>query len=268
MRLMQTVAARVAPERTGPGPRERPRPRRGGAAGDRPPAPSPLPRRAVSPATRGDRGAHPPDAGAMTGEAAPRTRRLRVGRGARRGARDRSSRRWSTTAWAAWRGARSPTSAGSSRRSGSTSRRSRSASTRPSTGRRSRRCARDASADPDLEVAAGVTLGEVLATFRAIARLQARFGVDACRRYVISFTTSPDDVAAVLELARIAAQPEPFGRPVPALADLPAGAAGPRRRAPARERGRPRGRDGAARRPARRRRLPRPPPGAAATPRR
>ncbi len=77
------------------------------------------------------------------------------------------------------------------------------------------------SPDPDLEVAAGVTLGEVLATFRAIARLQARFGVDACRRYVISFTTSPDDVAAVLELARIAAQPEPFGRPVPALADLP-----------------------------------------------
>ncbi len=79
-----------------------------------------------------------------------------------------------------------------------------------------------AAPDPDLEVAAGVTLGEVLATFRAIARLQARFGVDACSRYVISFTTRPDDVAAVLELARIAAQPEPFGRPVPALADLPA----------------------------------------------
>ena len=76
-------------------------------------------------------------------------------------------------------------------------------------------------ADPDLEVAAGVTVAEVLATFRSIARLQARFGVEACRRYVISFTTSPDDVAAVLELARLAAEPEPFGRPVPALADLP-----------------------------------------------
>ena len=63
---------------------------------------------------------------------------------------------------------------------------------------------------------------EVLATFRAIARIQARLGVEACRRYVICFTTSPDDVATVLELARRAAEPEPFGRPVPALADLPA----------------------------------------------
>ena len=76
-------------------------------------------------------------------------------------------------------------------------------------------------AGPDAEVAAGVTVAEVLATFRAIARLQARFGVEACRRYVISFTTSPDDVAAVLELARRAAEPEPFGRPVAALTDLP-----------------------------------------------
>ena len=42
---------------------------------------------------------------------------------------------------------------------------------------------------------------------------------------MISFTTSPEDVAIVLELARRAAEPEPFGRPVPALADLPAGAA-------------------------------------------
>jgi phosphoenolpyruvate carboxylase len=78
-------------------------------------------------------------------------------------------------------------------------------------------------ADPETEVAAGVTLAEVLATFRVIARLQARFGIEACRRYVISFTTSPDDVAAVLELARRAAEPEPFGRPVPALADVPPG---------------------------------------------
>ena len=76
-------------------------------------------------------------------------------------------------------------------------------------------------AGPDHEVADGVTLAEVLATFRSIARLQARFGVEACRRYVISFTSSPDDVAAVLELARLAAKPEPFGHPVPALADLP-----------------------------------------------
>jgi phosphoenolpyruvate carboxylase len=78
-------------------------------------------------------------------------------------------------------------------------------------------------ADPETEVAAGVTLAEVLATFRVIARLQARFGTEACRRYVISFTTSPDDVAAVLQLARCAAEPEPFSRPAPALDDLPPG---------------------------------------------
>ena len=82
----------------------------------------------------------------------------------------------------------------------------------------------DAGAGPDEEVAGGVTLGEVLATFRTIARLQARLGVAACQRYVISFTTRPDDVTTVLELARRAAEPEPFGRPVPVLADLPAAA--------------------------------------------
>ncbi len=80
----------------------------------------------------------------------------------------------------------------------------------------------DAGAAPDEEVAPGVALAEVLATFRAIARLQARFGVEACRRYVISFTTEAADVAAVLELARRAGEPEPFGRPAAALADLPA----------------------------------------------
>jgi phosphoenolpyruvate carboxylase len=75
-------------------------------------------------------------------------------------------------------------------------------------------------ADPEAEMSSGVTLGEVLATFRAMARLQQRFGVEACRRYIISFTTSPDDVANVLELARRAADTDPFGRPAPALADL------------------------------------------------
>jgi phosphoenolpyruvate carboxylase len=56
------------------------------------------------------------------------------------------------------------------------------------------------------EVAAGGELsaptGEVLATFRAMAWIQDRFGPDACCRYVISFTTSAADVAAVYELAR------------------------------------------------------------------
>jgi phosphoenolpyruvate carboxylase len=43
--------------------------------------------------------------------------------------------------------------------------------------------------------------GEVLETIRVMAWIQRRFGVDACRRYVISFTTSAADVAAVYELA-------------------------------------------------------------------
>jgi phosphoenolpyruvate carboxylase len=43
---------------------------------------------------------------------------------------------------------------------------------------------------------------EVVATFQAMAWLQDRFGTDACRRYVVSFTRSAADVAAVYELAR------------------------------------------------------------------
>ncbi len=43
---------------------------------------------------------------------------------------------------------------------------------------------------------------EVAETFRAIAWLQHQFGPDACRRYVISFTRSADDVLTVYELAR------------------------------------------------------------------
>jgi phosphoenolpyruvate carboxylase len=43
---------------------------------------------------------------------------------------------------------------------------------------------------------------EVLDTLGAIAALQARFGPDACRRYVVSFTRDVADVAAVYELAR------------------------------------------------------------------
>jgi phosphoenolpyruvate carboxylase len=56
------------------------------------------------------------------------------------------------------------------------------------------------------EIAAGGPLSaqtnEVLATFRAAGWIQDRFGVDACRRYVISFTRSAADIAAVHELAR------------------------------------------------------------------
>jgi phosphoenolpyruvate carboxylase len=67
----------------------------------------------------------------------------------------------------------------------------------------------DASAEPDLsiELVPGVTVGEVVSTFRAAAAIQRRFGEEACHRYVISFTRSPDDVLAVLDLAEIAADP-------------------------------------------------------------
>ncbi len=74
---------------------------------------------------------------------------------------------------------------------------------------------------PDTVVVAGVTAQEVLATFRAMARLQARVGVEACHRYVISFTTTPDDVRRVLDLAARAAERNPFTVPAPTLADLP-----------------------------------------------
>ncbi len=61
------------------------------------------------------------------------------------------------------------------------------------------------------EVAADVSLDEVLETFRVIAAIQARHGVEACHRAVVSFTASATDVTDVLELARLAA---PDGPPV------------------------------------------------------
>jgi len=56
-----------------------------------------------------------------------------------------------------------------------------------------------------MEVTAGVTLGEVLATFRVVASVQARYGVECCHRYVVSFTSAASDVTDVLALARHAA---------------------------------------------------------------
>jgi phosphoenolpyruvate carboxylase len=46
---------------------------------------------------------------------------------------------------------------------------------------------------------------EVLDTLGVVASLQARFGAESCSRYVISFTRSARDIAAVFELARHAA---------------------------------------------------------------
>jgi phosphoenolpyruvate carboxylase len=71
------------------------------------------------------------------------------------------------------------------------------------------------------EIRAGGTLSaqtsEVLATFPAMASIQDSFGPDACRRYVVSFTRSAADIAAVHELARISI---PNG-PLPALSVVP-----------------------------------------------
>src|SRR5580693_3215899 len=64
-----------------------------------------------------------------------------------------------------------------------------------------------AAGPPDAETGRECTkeTEEVLATFRAIGWIQDRFGVDACRRYVVSFTRSAQDLAAVYELASYAA---------------------------------------------------------------
>ncbi len=57
------------------------------------------------------------------------------------------------------------------------------------------------------EVAPGVSAAEVLATFRAIAAMQARGGPEACSRYVVSFTGGADDVLDVLRLGALAGDP-------------------------------------------------------------
>ncbi|MWB98480.1 phosphoenolpyruvate carboxylase [Agromyces seonyuensis] len=44
---------------------------------------------------------------------------------------------------------------------------------------------------------------EVLSVFRTIDRLQRRYGVDASRRYIVSFTQSPEDLANVYALNEI-----------------------------------------------------------------
>jgi phosphoenolpyruvate carboxylase len=60
---------------------------------------------------------------------------------------------------------------------------------------------------PDLavELVPGVTVAEVLATFRSAAAIQRRYGEAACHRYVISFTRCVDDVTHILDLAEYAA---------------------------------------------------------------
>jgi phosphoenolpyruvate carboxylase len=52
--------------------------------------------------------------------------------------------------------------------------------------------------------ATGPVAVEALATLRAMAELQRRYGAGACRRYVVSFSHSAADLAAVGALARLA----------------------------------------------------------------
>jgi phosphoenolpyruvate carboxylase len=71
------------------------------------------------------------------------------------------------------------------------------------------------------ELAPGVTLDEVLATFRAIAAVQARYGVAACHRYVVSFAARASDATDVLELARRATGGGPHASAPPVLDVVP-----------------------------------------------
>ncbi|HET7472512.1 MAG TPA: phosphoenolpyruvate carboxylase [Candidatus Limnocylindrales bacterium] len=58
-----------------------------------------------------------------------------------------------------------------------------------------------AKGEPAREAAPGVAAAEVVETIRTVAAAQGRFGRAAAGRYVISFTTDPDDVNRVLRLA-------------------------------------------------------------------
>jgi phosphoenolpyruvate carboxylase len=50
---------------------------------------------------------------------------------------------------------------------------------------------------------------EMLETFRTIKRIQDRYGVEACRRFIVSFTRSAADIAKVYELAELATGGKP-----------------------------------------------------------
>ena len=187
-RLMQTVAAATSPDRVAAAARLAPRPRRRGPARDRSAAPPALPGRAVPPALRVHRRAAAPDAGRADRRAGAADRAVRRRRPSSTPSSPRSRRRSSPTASSGSPGARSPSCAGSSGRSGSTWPRSRSASTPAVHAGRARGDPSRAAAGTTELSRRGDASDEVLATFRAIAAAQARFGVEACHRYVVSFT--------------------------------------------------------------------------------
>lgn len=55
--------------------------------------------------------------------------------------------------------------------------------------------------NPEAEISTAVPPEEVLETFRAVASLQQRYGVDTCRRYIVSFTQRTQDLENVYALA-------------------------------------------------------------------
>jgi phosphoenolpyruvate carboxylase len=62
---------------------------------------------------------------------------------------------------------------------------------------------------------------EVLETIRVMAWIQRRYGVEACRRYIVSFTRSAQDIEAVYELARRALPEDAPGLPPLSLDVIP-----------------------------------------------
>ena len=193
-RLMQTIAVRVADGAVDRALAHALARDARGHPGDRAPAPPPLPRGAVPAALRGDRRAAPADPGGADGrgDAADRPLRRRAERSTRSSRRSstRSSRTalpriaWGEVAELRWRLATfgfhlASLEVRQHARVHEAALAALAAGRGPGRGGRAR----------------GVTLAEVLATFRAMARLQARLGVEACRRYIISFTRSPADVA-------------------------------------------------------------------------
>ena len=139
---------------------------------------------------------------ALTGEAAPLTGRYEDRRPSSTRSWPRSRTRSSPTGWRGSPGARSPSCAG---RSATFGFHLASLEIR----QHARSIAAALAGDPATG-APGTTGGgrarrdrstRSLATFRAIAAVQARFGDEACHRYVVSFTASAGDVTDVLELA-------------------------------------------------------------------
>ena len=179
-----------------------PGPRRGGPARDRSPAPPPLPGRAVPPALRVHRRAAAPDTVGARRRAGAADRPLRRRRRSSTPSSPSSRTRWWPTAWSAWPGARSPSCAGRSGRSGSTSRRSRSASTRPSTRRRWRRSGPGPRRRPRWRRASRSTRSSA----RSGRSPRPRPG-SGSRPAIATSSASrrrPSDVTDVLELARLA----------------------------------------------------------------